>query len=180
MSPIVKKLISLFLVFSLIMLSVNLYAKERRGANLIITKKDRQQIQGELITVKPNSLLLLYAETYDRSVNIEDIEVIRIVKKGKAGGGAVIGLVIGGGIGILIGTSSFPSDEYGGGEGILIGILAGVGGALLGGLAGAGTGIDIELKVGDEHIERQGIVITYDSKSIVEKLREYAHVREYK
>jgi len=46
MNPTDKKLISLFLVFSLMMLSVNLYAKERRGAKLLITKKDWQLIEG--------------------------------------------------------------------------------------------------------------------------------------
>ena len=56
-----KKFISLFLVFSIMMLSVNLYAK-KLGAELIITKKDGQQIEGKLITVKPNSLLLLNNE----------------------------------------------------------------------------------------------------------------------
>ncbi len=76
-----KKFISLFLVFSLVMLSVNLYAKERRGAKLIITKKNGQQVKGELITVKPNSLLLLDTEGKDVSVGIADIKVIKIVKK---------------------------------------------------------------------------------------------------
>jgi len=47
-----KKFLALFLIFSLIILSVNLYAKERRGAKLLITKKDGQQIRGELIAVK--------------------------------------------------------------------------------------------------------------------------------
>ena len=45
MNPTGKKFISLFLVFSLMMLSVNLYAKKRRGAKLIITKKDEQRLQ---------------------------------------------------------------------------------------------------------------------------------------
>lgn len=59
MNPNCRKFISLFLVFSILMLSVNLYAKERRGAKLIVIKKDGGQIEGELITVKPNSLQLL-------------------------------------------------------------------------------------------------------------------------
>jgi len=98
-----KKLLSLFLVVSLMMLSVNLYAKERRGAKLIVTKKDGWQIEGELITVKSNSLLLLDAEGKDLSVNIGDIKIIRIVKKSKALLGAGIGLLIGVGPGALIG-----------------------------------------------------------------------------
>jgi len=92
MNPISKKFIALFLVFSLVMLSANLYAEERRGAKLIVTKKDGWQIEGELITVKPNSLLLLDMEGKDVSVGIKDIKVIRIVKKSKALLGAGIGL----------------------------------------------------------------------------------------
>jgi len=69
-----KKLISLFLIFSLMMLSASLYAKERRGAKLIITKTDGQQIKGELITVKPKSLLLLNTDGKDVSVGIADIK----------------------------------------------------------------------------------------------------------
>ncbi len=83
MNPTGKKLISLFLIFTFMMLSANLYAKERRGAKLIIKKKDGQQVEGELITVKPNSLLLLNSEGKDVSVDIADIKVIRIVKKSK-------------------------------------------------------------------------------------------------
>jgi hypothetical protein len=62
MNPKGKKFISLFIIFSLVILSVNLYAKERRGVKLIVTKKDGQQTEGELITVKPTSLLLLNTE----------------------------------------------------------------------------------------------------------------------
>ncbi len=53
-----KKFISLFLIFSLVMLPTSLYAK-KRGAKIVVTKLDGQQIKGELIAVKPNSLLLL-------------------------------------------------------------------------------------------------------------------------
>ena len=90
-----KKFISLFLVFSIMMLSVNLYAKERRGAKLLITKKDGQQIKGELITVKPNSLLLLDAEGKDVPVDIEDIRVIKIVRKSRASTGFAVGAMVG-------------------------------------------------------------------------------------
>ena len=52
-----KKLISVFLVFSLVALSGSLMGKERKGAKLTIQKKDGQKVMGELITVKPDSLL---------------------------------------------------------------------------------------------------------------------------
>jgi len=93
MNPLGKKFISLFLIFSLMALSVNLYAKERRGARLIVTKKDGHQIKGELITVKPNSLLLLDIEGKDVSVGIADIKVIRIVEKVGVAVGALGGLL---------------------------------------------------------------------------------------
>jgi len=97
-----KKFIALFLVFSLMMLSVNLYAKERRGAKVVITKTNGQQIRGELITVKPNSLLLLDTEGKDVSVGIGDIKVITIVKKSKALVGATFRSFAGGGIGAVV------------------------------------------------------------------------------
>ena len=62
-----KKFVSLFLIFSLLVLSGSLYAKERQGAKLVITKKNGHQIEGELITVKPNSLLLLDTKGKDGS-----------------------------------------------------------------------------------------------------------------
>ena len=55
--------ISLLLVFSILALSGNLFAKEKRGADLIIQKKDGQHVRGELIAVKKNSLLLLDRES---------------------------------------------------------------------------------------------------------------------
>ncbi len=53
-----RKFIPLFVVFSFILLLLNLMAKERRGADLVVQKKEGRQVKGELITVKENSLLL--------------------------------------------------------------------------------------------------------------------------
>jgi hypothetical protein len=111
-----KKFISVFLIFSLMMFSVNLYAKEKRGAKLLITKKDGGKIEGELIAVKPNSLLLLNTEGKDVPVYIEEIKVIKIVYK-KLGvvGGTLVGALGCAGIGALF-------------AGLYGGILAGFGG----------------------------------------------------
>ena len=127
-----KKFISLLLVCSLMILSVNLYAKGWRGAKLIVTKKDGQQIKGELIAVKLNSLLLLDTEEKDISVDIEDIKVIRVVKKSKTLLGAGIGFLTLGGGGALLGAYSIS-------EGLAAFIL-GLGGAAAGLLIGAITG----------------------------------------
>jgi len=178
MNPKGKKFISLFLAFSLIILSTNLYAKERRGAKLIVTKKDGQQVQGELITVKQNSLLLLDTEGKDVSIDIADIKVIRIVKKSKFLLGAGLGILIGGGLGTLIGaTASARAEGWEGlgGEGLtgakiaLSGIIAGLFiGGFFGATAGAGETIQIE-GMPPKTIE-----------FYLAKLRKKARIRDYK
>ncbi len=76
------RLIALILVFSLVSLSGNLMAAERKGVKLIIQKTDGQEIKGELITVKSDSLLILDAETEtDTTVNLNIIDVITVDNK---------------------------------------------------------------------------------------------------
>jgi len=53
-----EKFMVFLIIFSLLVLSGNLYAK-KQGAELLIQKKDGQQIKGELIAVKKNSILLM-------------------------------------------------------------------------------------------------------------------------
>jgi hypothetical protein len=179
MNPTSKKFISLFLVFSLVMLSANLYAKERRGAKLVVTKKDGQQVQGELITVKPNSLLLLDAEGKDVSVDIEEIKVIRIVKKSQFWVGATFGSLTGGGIGAIVGAliekpapiilSSLAAEKKTILGGIFFGFIIGaVGGGLIG--ASAGT---------DKTILLEGMS-DFEINKALEKLRKKARIRDYK
>ena len=167
-----QKFIALFLVFSLMTLSANLYAKGRRGAILIITKKNGHQTEGELITVKPNSLLLLSITGRDMSVGIADIKVIRIVKKSKVGKGLLYGLLIGGGGGVLLGFI-FPTyiDEYNWGP-FFYGILGGGGGLLLGGLIGATEGRDKTIQI-------EGIS-DLEIKEVLEKLHKKARIPDYK
>ena len=94
-----KKFVSLFLVFSLLALSGNLYAK-KKGAELVIQKKDGQEVRGELIAVKQNSLLWLDSESgADVSVGIGDIKLIKIMKISRAAAG--IGFLEGAGVGAL-------------------------------------------------------------------------------
>jgi hypothetical protein len=174
MNPTSKKFISLFLVFSLVMLSANLYAKERRGAKLIVTKKDGQLIEGELITVKPNSLLLLDTEGKDVSIDIADIKVITIVKKSKVGKGALYGLLIGGVIGALEGIREgkdafiFSSSELAAMGALVFGLL----GALLGAGVGAVAGTDKKIQI-------EGMSDLY-IQATMDKLRKKARIRDYK
>ena len=176
-----KKLISLFLAFSLAVLSANLYAKERRGAKLIVTKKDGQLIEGELITVKPNSLLLLSITGRDMSVGISEIKVIKIVKKSKVWTGAGLGLLIGAGCGALIGyagggeTRTFgwwTSQTTAGEEALGYGIVGGLVGGIIGGIFGVGAGKD-------ETIQIEGKSPRW-IEFYLEKLRKKARIPDYK
>ena len=117
-----KKIIALLLIFSIISLYGNLYAKEKRGVNVEVFKTtlkmetpwDTQtpDIKGELIAVKKNSLLLLESNGADVSVDVADIKLIKIVKKSK--------VLIGGGIGFAMGVilsipySAFLVELHGG------------------------------------------------------------------
>jgi len=172
-----KKFIALFLVFSILALSGSLYAKERRGAKLIITKKDGQQIGGELIIVKPNSLLLLDTEGKGVSVDIADIKVIRIVKKSKLWKGAGIGLLIGGGTGALLGYMSgddppdfisFTAED----KALIFGVGLGSIGLLIGGVGGAFAGTDKTIQI-------EGMPLG-TIKAYLEELRKKARIRDYK
>jgi len=174
MKPKRNKLVSLFLVFSLLVLSANLYAKERRGAILIITKKNGQQIEGELITVKKDSLLLFTG--VDVSVDISEIKFIKIVKKSKVLQGLGFGLLIGAGSGALLGLG-FGSRDFMGGSTALEdaavgGIFLGAIGLLVGGTLGFASGIE------------KTTLIEGKSPRWIEfylnKLRKKARIRDYK
>jgi hypothetical protein len=108
-----KKLISLFLVFSIICFYGNLYAKERHGADLAIQKTDGQQIKGELIAVKEDSLLLKEHDSgADVTSAVREIKTITIVKKSKRGKGALYGFGIGAAGGALAGGLLVEPSEY--------------------------------------------------------------------
>jgi len=174
MNPTGKKLISLFLVFSLMMLSVNLYAKERRGAKLIIIKKNGLQERGELITVKKDSLLLLYAGRLDKSVGIEEIKVITIVKKSKTSLGGRIGVLVCGGAAVLIGYE-IGRNRYFVNYSSLFAILGGVIGVLAGGLLGGFIGSSLGK---DKTFQLEGITDS-EIQETLNKLRKRARIRDY-
>lgn len=103
-----KKFIALFLVFSIISLYTGLYAKERHGADIMVQRIDGQQVSGELIAVRVDSLLLRESALWaDVTVDVEDIKVITIVKESKK----VLGMLIGGGSGALIAAVAYKESE---------------------------------------------------------------------
>ena len=180
-----KKCIVLFLVLSSFALSENLYAK-KKGAELIVQKIEGQQVIGELIVAKENSLLLLDSESgADVSVDIREIKLIEIVKKSKSLAWGGIGLVSGAVIGVLGGYLSgddpsgmitgfgppmpfpglFTADE----KALLSGIAYGIIGGALGGIGGAIAGAD-------KIIQIEGKSET-EIKKALNKLRKQARVR---
>ncbi len=167
-----KKFIVMLLVSSLLVLSSDLYAK-KRGAQLIIGKKDGLAIEGELITIKPNSLLLLDTEGKDVSVEIEEIKTIRIVKKSKARAGAGAGIIIlGGGTALYVATVNEvdPEDEWK--LVLFVGAIGAVVGLLVGGTIGAIMGTDKTIQI----VGMTDPEIRY----AMDKLRKKARIRDYK
>ena len=169
-----KKSVSLFLVFSLLSLSGNMFANERKGAELYIQKKYGYYERGELIAVKQNSILIL--ERYsgaDVTVDIRNIRVIKVVRESETLVGGIIGLFLGGVIGYFIG---YPQGDEGGFVIISKPIAGGIG-AAIGGVSGALVGAGIGIAVGaDKTIQIEGKSDS-EIQEILAKLRKKARVK---
>jgi hypothetical protein len=142
------------LIASFLFLPPVLSAKQRRGATLIVTRLDGRQYGGELIAVKPGSLLLLSGAGIDLSIDIADIRSVRIVRKSKAGRYSLIGGLAG-----FIGGAVFALASYDSLEGpfesraqgaVLVGIVSGGLGALAGTIAGSALGTDSSFTIAGE------------------------------
>lgn len=73
-----------------------LAAQGRRGANIVVTLKDMSQVGGELVAVKPDSLLVLSYVGKDESLRLADIESVTMKGKSKGGTGFGVGFLVGG------------------------------------------------------------------------------------
>jgi len=158
-------------VFSLLACSISLLAKERRGADLVVTKTDGQRVAGELIAVKSTSLLLLDSQSgADVSVRIDDIRDIRIVKKSKVLAGAGIGFLVSSvslcGLWWATDREGFTDPE--GGGPLVVAAIFGLPGLLVGASVGA-----ILSKSKTMQIERKS---DPEIKEILDKLRRQARV----
>ena len=163
-------LVALSLVAALLIAPAGLSAKEKRGAMLLITKLDGRLSEGELIAVKPDSLLLLSGGT-DVSVGLAEIKSVRIVRRPMAGKGALMGgltgLLAGGALG---GLSGIPYDYTPGQAAAVIGVTFGLAGCI-GGL-GVGMLMSIDTTI-DIAGEPEALV-----QDRLEKLKAYS--REYR
>jgi hypothetical protein len=128
-----KKIMTLIIGISLLFPSGVLFAKERQGAQLVITKTDMTEIKGELIGVKQDSTLILESSSrIGASIDISDIKVIKIVKGSNTWTGVLVGLAGGGVMGqdIVKGSGDMGLRPLGG-------IIGGLVGGLLGGVIGS-------------------------------------------
>lgn len=129
------------LIISFLVLPTDLSAKEKRGAELVVTRLDGSQVSGELIAVKRESLLLL-SNGRDESIDLADIKTVRIVKKSLAGKGALYGFLAGAVGGALWGSANQDDDVWGDGTALIAGAYVGAIGALSGLFAGSVLGLD--------------------------------------
>jgi hypothetical protein len=135
MKKVTAKLIASVLIISFLIFPAGLSAKERRGADLIVTRLDGSQLSGELIAVKRESLLLLNNVGKDESFDLAGIKTVRIVRKSRAWLFAGIGGVAGATAGAFVGLYTGGGDDEAGPASIRGGVVYGALGALAGLLA---------------------------------------------
>jgi hypothetical protein len=174
-----ERAVSLLMVISLMGLSENLIAGERRGAMLMVQKKDGSQENGELIAVKQSSILLLGSSSgTDVSIEVTDIKTIKIVKKSRALSGLGLGFLIGGVSGAAIGLAGgdSPPDQFiifsAGAKALIVGAALGIVGGLVGLTAGALAGTDKTIQIeGKSDLEIQAALANLKQKARISNFR---------
>jgi len=140
-------LLTLVIVFLLIYPG-NLDAK-KMGSLLVVEKQDGQVIEGELLSVKENSLLVLTSGSGNGvTIDINGIEKIKIKRKKKFGKGALIGAGVGFLIGMIGGSIDSNHHNESEGPGIgdgfhmggIVGVTFAIPGALIGGIGATISG----------------------------------------
>jgi hypothetical protein len=143
-----KRTVAAVLVWAFLVPAVG--ARERRGAQIIVTNLDGTTASGELLAVNDETLVIKDGPASSGVLtNLKDIRCVRIVRRSKIWTGLGKGALIGGGVGAGLGALSY--DETGNdwftpesrGQGALWGAAAGgLCGALLGAILGAAAGAD--------------------------------------
>ena len=123
-------------------LPATLDAANWRGADLIVTRQDGRQVRGELVAVKPETLVLLAVDAKVESVPLAEIGSIKIVRRSGVWQGLLAGFAAGAVAGAIWGGIS-AGEEWGVAGGAFLGGLLFAGpGSLLGLVAGMGAGLD--------------------------------------
>jgi hypothetical protein len=154
MKDLSVRLFSAVLVFTLFFAGPpGLAAKQKRGTTLIVTKLDGTQVSGELIAVKPESLLLLAGGTADLSVPLGEIQTVRIVRKSKIGKGMLYGFLAGALGGAAWGAANKDSDVWGEQTPVVAGGFVGAIGLAAGGFLGLVASVDTTFTVAGQPAE---------------------------
>jgi hypothetical protein len=138
---------------------------KKKGAFLEIQKINGEQISGELIAVKRNSLLLNISGM-DRELEIKDFAQIKAGKKSKAGLGATFGCIFGAGGGFALCVSCCDFRD-----GLNCGAAFAFPGILLGTVIGALVRVDDVFKIEGSSPKKMA--------TMLEKLREKARFPDY-
>lgn len=168
----VHKVTAIGLALLILSLPALLSAQERRGADLVVTLKDGQTVTGELIAVKPDSLLLLSLAGKDEAVDIAGVREIRVVRKSRAGKGALYGFLVGAAVATVsyLGLSAGDRSDT---ESYLMWVAVyGAPGALIGLGAGALAGKDKTIRL--EGISESAL------KKVLADLSAHARIPDFK
>lgn len=168
-----QKIRVIIFILTFFILLGNLSARDRKkGADIIVQKKDGKTIKGELLAVKNDAIILMDSINLSGiKMKSKEIQKITIAKKSGFFKGLGLGLVIGGGSGALLGLAS--GDDKSGwfsmtaGEKAAVGGLGfGILGALAGGIVGAIKGVDESVVLeGRTPEEMERVLIKLNTKS---------------
>lgn len=100
-----KQFLALLVVFTLICPGALSAQKKKHGAWLTVIKQDMQMVEGELLKVSDNDILLMSKSETGMTIPLNEITMIKYKKKGNFGTGFVIGLGIPMILGGLVGSA---------------------------------------------------------------------------
>jgi hypothetical protein len=149
-------------------------AERRSGAKVVVdTGLGYTTVKGELIAVRPDSILLLDGSGVDRSIDVAHVRSVTVVKRSKAGVGGILGFLAGASGGYLVGYASAvasgacPDCEA---------PLQGLTGGFLGCLVGLGLGASVGSAAGRDVVIPLGGLSRAELTTQLKKLRKYARV----
>jgi hypothetical protein len=118
-------------------LPAELSAKTRRGALVVVTKSDGARVKGELVSVKPDSLLLLRSGG-DLTVPRNRIQSVTVMRRSRMASSALKGFIFGALPGVAWGIGYGDSGSHGIRTPVKAGAFTGVLGLAIGMAAGRG------------------------------------------
>ena len=164
MKKTMKSLLAIGTALSLMLVSIDMAAKERDGARVLIIKKEGREVKGEPLRVTDDSLVVMghNGGVTVKAGDIEQVGVFRRKKKGSADK-IICGILLGGLAGSGLGALIAPQEKPTGGWFDMTGLgntfprfYWGVGGFIIGGIAG-GTISAISESQSKKRIEKKFI-----------------------